>query len=65
MPLKRVIAIKKLISIFASVTHGSSGGVLSDRHGNVMGVVTLGYDNGINGALKYAFFKHLVEGFTA
>ncbi len=45
----------------ASVTHGSSGGVLSDRHGNVIGVVTLGYDNGINGALKYPFFKHLVE----
>ena len=48
----------------ASVTHGSSGGVLSDRHGNVIGIVTLGYDNGINGALKYSFFKHLVESFA-
>ncbi len=47
----------------ADVDHGSSGGVLSDRHGNVIGVVTLGWDNGINGALKYAFFKHLVENF--
>ena len=23
----------------------------------------LGWDNGINGALKYSFFKHLVENF--
>lgn len=47
----------------AEVDHGSSGGILCDRFGRVIGVVTLGWDSGVNGALKYKFFEHLVEDF--
>jgi len=47
----------------AEVDHGSSGGILCDRFGNVIGVVTLGWEDGINGALIFRFFEHLVENF--
>lgn len=45
----------------AEVDHGSSGGILCDRLARVIGVVTLGWDDGINGALKFKFLEHLVE----
>lgn len=47
----------------AEIDHGSSGGILADSEGKVLGITTGEFDNSEYGAIKYEQFKSAVNAF--
>ena len=54
-----------MIQFTAPISNGSSGGAVLNMQGEVVGIVTLGFDEGqnINLAVGYEFIHGFVRGF--
>lgn len=61
----RNIDDKDFIQFTAPVSHGSSGGALFNMYGQVIGIITAGYDEGqnINLAVNYNMINMFIKGF--
>ena len=44
----RTVGARTMIQFTAPTSHGSSGGALLDLHGNLIGIITAGFDDGQN-----------------
>lgn len=51
----------KYIENTASIDHGSSGGILSDSHGNVIGITSCSLSSKNFGAIPYSAFKNYLN----
>ena len=60
---KRTIDGVDYIQISAAISHGSSGGALIDKYGDVIGITSAGFDDGQN--LNLAIPISAINGFTA
>lgn len=60
---KRTLNGVDYIQISAAISHGSSGGALIDKYGNVIGITSGGFDDGQN--LNLAIPISAIKGFTA
>ncbi|MBQ2743373.1 MAG: trypsin-like peptidase domain-containing protein [Oscillospiraceae bacterium] len=60
---KRTLDGVDYIQISAAISHGSSGGALIDKYGDVIGITSAGFDDGQN--LNLAIPISAIKGFTA
>ena len=58
----RTVGERPMIQFTAPTSHGSSGGALLDLHGNLIGIITAGFDDGQN--LNLAVGYQAIRAFT-
>ena len=60
----RQLEMVSMIQFTAPVSHGSSGGALLDLYGELIGLITAGYDDGqnLNLAVDYQTISQFVRG---
>lgn len=61
----RNVEKKSMIQFTAPISNGSSGGALLDMRGNLVGLITAGYDDGqnLNLAVDYVTIREFIRGF--
>lgn len=60
----RTVGERPMIQFTAPTSHGSSGGALLDLHGNLIGIITAGFDDGqnLNLAVGYQAIREFTRG---